>query len=623
MATLEQLEKALVNADKAGDADAARKLAAFIKDARKDEANLIPGAHIPGTLVKPEPSLGEKVVGAAETGLTALTGAIGGPVGLAVGGGGQLAANILRGDFGTDEANRLVEQSALGAAGALTYEPRTEVGREYAQALGETVAEIAPPVMPQLAAPGMGMRAVGQAAPAIRAAAGRAGAGVKQVATELAEKAPKPAFGAQSIGAAATPAEAQRIATAKQMPVPFEGAAALTKGQASREYAQLQFEKESAKLAEIGAPLRKRVQNQTATMIQNFDALVDRLDPIATTPRELGAAVNKAVVNKAEIMRRRIRDAYAKAEEAGDMSDPVDVTSVAAVLDEISDFEGVAPNIIPVKKQAEKLGIYSLMPDKAGEIRPSVIRLQDAELLRRRVNDATNWADGTQALFARKIKNAIDDATRGAGGDLYKKARQIRSDFASEFENVGLTAKLLGTKGRTTERQIALEDVFNKVIILSPMDEMNKIRKTLLTAGPDGKRAWNDLKAEGINYIKDRAFSKSQMDEAGRPLLSPDALNNVVKQLDKDGKLESLYGKKQAQILRDLAELSTVIYTAPPGAINTSNTASALRVALDSVTTFTVTGIPAPAVTAIKESLRYVKDRKLKSRINEALKDPQ
>ena len=75
----------------------------------------------------------------------------------------------------------------------------------------------------------------------------------------------------------------------------------------------------------------------------------------------------------------------------------------------------------------------------------------------------------------------------------------------------------------------------------------------------------------------------------------------------------------QAQTMRDLADLATVIYTAPPGAINTSNTASALMVALDSLGTFAVTGVPAPVATALKQASKYMRDQKVKARINQAL----
>jgi hypothetical protein len=105
----------------------------------------------------------------------------------------------------------------------------------------------------------------------------------------------------------------------------------------------------------------------------------------------------------------------------------------------------------------------------------------------------------------------------------------------------------------------------------------------------------------------------------GNPLLSPDKLNATIRTLDREGKLDSLFGKKQAQNIRDLGELSIDIYTAPPGAVNFSNTASALRVALEGALTFGATGIPVPAVTALKEASKYVKNRETKARIRKAL----
>jgi hypothetical protein len=149
---------------------------------------------------------------------------------------------------------------------------------------------------------------------------------------------------------------------------------------------------------------------------------------------------------------------------------------------------------------------------------------------------------------------------------------------------------------------------------------MNKLRSSLLKSGKEGKQAWSDLKAAGIERIKESSMSASQRDSMGNPVLSPDKLIRAIRSFDESGKLESLYGKKQAQIIRDLGEIASVIYTAPPGAINTSNTASALMVALDSLGTFAVTGVPAPVATAIKEASKYVKNKKVKARINEALK---
>jgi hypothetical protein len=401
------------------------------------------------------------------------------------------------------------------------------------------------------------------------------------------------------------------------MPVPFEGPSGLTAGQRSRNFAQLQFEKETAKLGELGAPLRERVGNQTATMIQNFDAMVDRLEPILVEPRDIGKAVDRALINKAEVARRKVREAYEKAREEGAMLEPVTLNDLATAASDIQRFEGVASNVAPIRKEAIRIGI--LTEDQSGNLIPVAKSLDDVELFRQFVNEATDWTDKRQALMAKKITAAIDVGTEGKGGEAYKTARKLRQDFANEFENVGLTSRLLSTKRGTSERTIAFDDVFDKIVINASLEEMNKVRKTLLTAGPEGKRAWNELKAAAIRYIKDKSLSTAQRDERGNPLLSPDKLNSTIKSLDTEGKLDSLFGKKQAQQIRDLGQLSIDIYTAPPGAVNFSNTASALRVALDTVLTFGVTGVPAPAATALREASKYVKNRETRARIVKAL----
>jgi hypothetical protein len=628
MATLQQLEQALINADKAGDVEGARVLAQAVANARRDMANLIPGAEVPETLPQPDrPTIGQRLIGAGETGLTLATGATGGTVGTIAGTLQGLAQAILSGQYGTPEAVKLVEEAATQMGGRFTYQPRTQAGQEMVQSVGEVLQQVPPvlPVLPQFAATPVRPAATqartatveaiqpiaDASARAVRPVVEAVGTAVEVVRPTRTDVTPG------SAGAAATAQALQRRTTAEAMPVPFEGKSALTKGQATRDFAQLQFEKETAKMGQMGAPLRERVENQTATFIQNFDAMIDRLEPIAPDKRELGRLVDRALVNKAEVQRRRISEAYRKAREAGEMQEPISMDALAQTMTELNRFEGVSPNIPAIRREAVRIG--ALTEDANGNLIPQQMTIENAELLRQFVNQSTDWMDKRQSTFARQVNQSIDAMTEGKGGESYRKARKMRQEFANEFENVGLTKKLLGTKGKTDERNIALEDVFDKIIISSPVEEMNKLRRTLLTAGDEGKQAWNDLKAQTISYIKESSLSPSQKDAAGNPLLSPAQLNKVVKTLDSEGKLESLYGKKQAQILRDLADLSIDIYTAPPGAVNFSNTSSALQVGLDSLGTWLVTGIPGPAATILQESVKFVKNRETRKRINEAL----
>jgi len=611
--------------------------------ARAPLPNEIPrpiGVPEPERRPEPSPSLIDRIVGELEAAGALVSGATTGPLSAANVGVREFVRQLLAGQLGTEAGNVAGEQALRQGMAAGTYVPRGELGREYLGRIGGALEQLPPyvPVIAPAVVPGaaaaqqMRARATQPQAvpmpriePTLEAAPARAPMAEPRVPElEITLAGAEPVGGAVRrgpAGAAGVPVEAERRAIAASMPVPFAGETGLTKGQATRDFAQLQFEKESAKLAELGEPLRERVQRQTANFIQNFDALIDLPQPIARESREIGRVVTDAVANRAEVKRREIRKAYADAQAAGEMRDPVQMTPLAQGLTEMSNMEGIVPMISAVRREATRLG--ALVPDDAGNLAPGSISINDAETLRQFVNKATDWTDRRESVFGRQINSLIDQATENAGGNLYRNARRLRAQFAEEFENVGLTAKLIGTKRGTSERQIALEDVFDKVVMASSIEEMNKVRGTLLRAGPEGRQAWADLKAAGIEQIKRRAFSASERDAAGNPLLSPAQLQRTVQAMDRDGKLEALYGKKQAQTLRDLAELSTVIYTAPPGAINTSNTASALRVALDSLVTFGATGVPAPVLTTLQKANEYVKDRKVKARIKDALRQPE
>lgn len=419
-----------------------------------------------------------------------------------------------------------------------------------------------------------------------------------------------------SIGSAQTPKDIQRAAMAQSFPVPFEGDSALTQGQVTRNFEQLQFEKESAKLAEIGEPLRNRMENQTATIIQNFDALSDMPNPLQTELRDIGQQVDKALIARKNRLKKIEAALYREAENAGQMSEKVSLDAMADIWEDLTIMEDVAANAAAIRRIAKKRG---LIDEVEGSIQVNSASLSEIESFRQVVNHVTDITDPRESRVRRIVLSAIDDATENAGGDVYQKARKFSGRMRQEFENTGLTKRLLSTKKNTSERSIAYEDAFKKIILDSPVEEINKLRGSLLKAGPDGKQAWANLKSRGIDYIVETSQSFSQLDAKGQPTLSPDKLNRVIKSLDDQGKLEKIYGRRNAQVIRDLGEIAKDIYTAPPGAVNHSNTASALQVALDSLGTFAVTGIPAPAATALRESAKYVKSAKRRKKIQESL----
>jgi hypothetical protein len=419
-----------------------------------------------------------------------------------------------------------------------------------------------------------------------------------------------------SAGAAATDAATQRIATAEQLG--FTGEAGLTAGQATRDAAQLKFEVESAKLPGAGAPLRQRVVKQNDQILRNFDDWIDKSGAEAPNPRAVGQSVDDALVKQVARDKTQIRAAYKAAETAGEMEAPVVLDNVVAHLNEAAPEAAVSPILGVARARAKQLGIVA--EDEAGNLVAQPVPLKTAELFRRSIGNATDYAP-TNIRQSSIIKGLVDEATDGAGGQAYKAARALRSQFAQTYENRAAVAKLIGTKRGTADRQVALEDVFTHSIIKSSADDITHLQGVLQKAGDEGAQAWKDLQGQTMQWIKDEATKNVATHADGARVVSPAALDKAIRSLDNDGRLDIVLGKKGAERMRDIRDLALYMKTVPPeAAVNTSNTAATLLQAFaDAGLSGAVTGIPLPVMTAWKAAKGYIADRALAARIEAAL----
>lgn len=545
----------------------------------------------------------------------------------------QIISQINRGGVGALYGAGLAK-AASGLASSASPVVRGAIAEmaasPFSQAIGGAAAGGASEMARQSGAGELGSIAAGLAGGIVggagAASSGRLARSAASIAQQAAQKAAPAVQAARqavqraspvksgSVGAAATPEALQRTVQAEQLPVPVQ----LTKGQAGRDFADVQFERETAKLPEVGKPLRERYAQQNEQVMQNFDAWIDESGAIAPDLRAVGKAVDQAIVNKSKNAKAKIRQAYKDAEQAGELEQPIEVPALAAHLNDAIPEIATAPVLDTAIKKAVQLGLVDQAAD--GSLIPKQAPLKNVEAFRQAMNRASDPMDAPNMRQIQIMKGLVDDATEGAGGDVYKYARRLRKDYANEFENRAVVSRLLRNKPGTNDRAVALEDVYKKSIIDGSLDDVRHLRRTLQTAGEEGQQAWKEVQGQAMKQLRDEAFGNSARDERGNPILSAAALDRRVKSLDADGKLDFIFGKKGAEQIRTMNDLAKMIYTAPPGAVNTSNTASALRVALDAMVTGTITGIPAPAATALRALAIKIKDRKLAKRVQEALK---
>lgn len=248
----------------------------------------------------------------------------------------------------------------------------------------------------------------------------------------------------------------------------------------------------------------------------------------------------------------------------------------------------------------------------------TVGKLED---FRKEISGLAKWDDATGIRDEVILKKIIDAITEPVSGPLYKKARALRTEQARKYENRAVVARLIRNRKGMDDPQVAIDQVFQRTILGGSPEEITFIKRVLNTSGPDGQQAWKELQGATLKHIKDEATKGMGMDSNDNPLVSPAKLNQVIQQLDKNGRLDIVFGKQTGQILRDLNDVVKYVNTVPPGTLtNPSGTAGTILAALtEAGVTGSMTGLPLPVLSGLRFVIKLRKEKATKAKINDAL----
>jgi hypothetical protein len=400
----------------------------------------------------------------------------------------------------------------------------------------------------------------------------------------------------------------------------------LTRGAATRDPTQLAFEKEQIKSA-AGGPLRNRAEENNLQALQNMDALIDMTDARVIELTATGDSVVKALSKGLASAKNKTRVAYQNARNSPEANAPVNPgTKVTFDIDgaptqiSVLDYLNSKPIGIPssavtdsVRGIAKKIGIAS--EDANGNLVPIASTVKKMEDFRKEISGIARFDDNIGIRDETILKKLIDAQTDPVAGPLFKKARSLREQQARKFENRAIVARLVKNRKNMDDPMVAADKVLQRSILSSSPEEITFLKRVLVTSGKDGQQAWKNLQGATINYIKNEATKNIGSDSLGRPLVSTAQLHRVVRGLDSNGRLDVIFGTKNAQIIRDLNELVQDVNTVPPGTlINTSGTTATL---LAAITEAAVAGLP--VATGIRQLIKMKKERATKAKIAEAL----
>jgi hypothetical protein len=515
----------------------------------------IVGAQLPGSektisLPKAQPSIMDRLGAVLEVPTTMATGAVSSAASLPYG----LYKGLTGGKFGTPEVEQIAQREAQAFQQRNTYQPRTETAQDVLGGMAKVLSALPP----TLGATGSALTAFAPAATSqVRAAVAPVVASNQQRMAAL--LAPKSTM--MGGGAASADESLVRQQRALSQGIP------LTKGQQLQDFAQQQFEsdvvKENNKLAkglvEFKEQQRKDIQGRFEQLIGQTDANVD-----VTDFRKVGATVDSALVKQFEAKKKSVDDAYQKAKDAGETKAVVDTTKLDQYLTFVQPEAISVPQINSIKAKLE-----TLKAAKNGQV-----TIDDLENLYKVAGQLGKKGDPS-GVFMGDIKKLINEVTEGTGGDFYRAARAERADLGRQFENAKRVDALLSTKGNYVDRAVRLDDVFSHVVLDGSLEEMRTVTKLLKNGGEDGQKAYAALQGQTIQYLK------NQLNKSTSGKLSYDAFAKTLQNLDQEGKLDYMFGKKGRETLTELQGTLRDALVEIPGTVNYSNTGNVINRRLD------------------------------------------
>jgi hypothetical protein len=430
---------------------------------------------------------------------------------------------------------------------------------------------------------------------------------VQPATTKIADalrREPKSSVTVSGVGAAEVPQAVVRQEMANQLRVPIK----LSKGEATGDLAQKQFEAETMKTyaEDVGKPLIISKELRNSQIGQNLDAYVDATGAKVANPfylRPTGEAVDTALREIANKSKNAYQNAYtvARASEEGQQK-----VNVQGIIDQLDNMEAEAVNA-PVINSA-KIKLNQLAKD--GEM-----TLNDIEEVRKMVNRLSGDTPSNMS-FGGDIKKMIDVVTENAGGDLFKEARKLRTKFANEFENIGLIDDLLSKKPNSKDRVIAMEKVFDKAVMQSDLDSLKALGLTLKKT-EKGQQAWKELQGQTIENLRDAITKGVETDSLNQRTFNPSQFDTIVKNLDKSGKLDYMFGKSGAQEIRNLRDVNILI-NASNRNLNNANTASAMDKVLSKILKRTIGKIPLGGQ-LVESGVEMIEKQNIAKKVKESL----
>lgn len=305
-------------------------------------------------------------------------------------------------------------------------------------------------------------------------------------------------------------------------------------------------------LAKRTSKVRAALQRQDATLTTRFNNAVLETGGTASTPTN---TVVDSITEKATALDNEISNLYKQAREIAPEQKNVRFEGLDGMLKKLAPQNRKGGfNVESVVGDLKSRGVLDSKGKLVGKV-----DVRTAEDIRQSINELYDPANPFGNIQLRLIKEKLDDDVfRSAGGDVFKQARKAKADFEQGLKRAKVS-KFDSRKANLVRDVLENKvnpDTFTKDVVFSKRwraEDLTQL-KNYLQADDAGKQAFDNLRADVMQEIKDRAF-KGVADESGLVPITRDKLERAISSIGKE-KLGVLFNPNEVKFLDDMLKVS-------------------------------------------------------------------
>lgn len=370
-----------------------------------------------------------------------------------------------------------------------------------------------------------------------------------------------------------------------------------TLGSVTRSPEQVRFENQTAGTTS-GAKLEQRNMDNNAALLKAVENVDKKIagKPSAENPRQAGESLFNAVQKAEQSSMGGVDALYNKARQSGETKAVIDIAplrtflaeqahaklsvpqlnSIEAALNKLTNIDN-ADVVAALKKGQEpaqggvtRRGAQERLDAQTAALAKNKVTLEGAEALYRKASELYgNDPAGNRAL--RQVREIINEVTDGAGGDLYRTARQARMEHALQFVDRRAIDSIIAKKPQSrtdykTDKEALTRDVLTGS--LSDMKDVVELLKKNKT--PESAQALRELQHQAIDQLQSGATRSLPTNKAADKNFSLAGYTQELKNISRDNAVY-LLGEEAVKRLEAVKTAATDTLT-PPGSVRGSET---------------------------------------------------